>query len=140
MASPKMRRPVTWLTAALISGALLAGCGGGGSSSTSSRSTSTAATSTANPPATSSTPSTGAGTSATIQQAVEACKRTIHGETTLSARAKAKLEAVCGKAAKGDATAVRKAAQEVCAEVINGSAVPPGPARERAIAACKSAK
>jgi hypothetical protein len=143
MASRKMRRAVTWLTAALISCALLAGCGGGGSSSTSSRSTSTPATSTANPPATSSTPSTGAGaagTSATIQRAVEACKRTIHGETTLSARAKAKLEAVCGKAANGDAAAVRKAAQEVCAEVINGSAVPPGPARERAIAACKSSK
>jgi hypothetical protein len=137
-----MRRPLTWLRVALTGGVLLAGCGGGGGSAASSHSTSTPATSTAKPPATSSTPSSGAGAAsgAAIQQAVEACKRTIQGQPALSAHAKGKLEAICGKAAKGDVGAVRKAAQEVCAEVINGSAVPPGPERERAVAACKSAK
>jgi len=137
-----MRPPLTWLTFVLSSGALLAGCGGGASSTTSSQSTSTPATSTAKPPPASSTPSTGAGaaSSAAIQQTVAACKRTIQAEPSLSAHAKGKLEAICAKAAKGDAGAVRKAAQEVCAEVINGSALPAGPERERAVAACKSVK
>jgi hypothetical protein len=137
-----MRRHLTWLAMTLTTGALLAGCGGGGSSTTTSHSTSTPATSTAAPAPTSSTPATGAGAAsgAAIQRAVAACKRTIQGEPSLSARAKSKLEAICGKAAKGDAAAVRKAAQEVCAEVINGSALPAGPERERAITACKSAK
>jgi predicted lipid-binding transport protein (Tim44 family) len=137
-----MRRHLTWLAMTLTSGVLLAGCGGGGSSTTTSHSSSTPATSTATPAPTSSTPATGAGAAsgAAIQRAVAACKRTIQAEPSLSARAKSKLEAICGKAAKGDAAAVRKAAQEVCAEVINGSALPAGPERERAVAACKSAK
>jgi hypothetical protein len=136
-----MRRQLTWLTVALASVVLLAGCGGGGASKT-SNSTSSPATRAAKPPTTSSTPATGAGAapSAQIQQAIDACKRTIQAQPSLSAHAKGKLEAVCGRAAKGDAGAVRKAAQEVCAEVINGSALPPGPERERAVAACKSAK
>ncbi|HXR29030.1 MAG TPA: hypothetical protein VN772_05570 [Solirubrobacteraceae bacterium] len=68
-----------------------------------------------------------------------ACKQAIAAQTTLPASAKSKLEAVCAKAASGDQAAVRKAAEEVCEEVIDKSAVPAGPAREQALKACHQA-
>jgi hypothetical protein len=138
-----IRRPLTSLAVALAGAALIAGCGGGGSTTSSTSSTAAASkstpTATSSTPTTTSTPTTSSAPSGTaVQQAVVACKHAIQAQTTLPARAKGKLEAVCDKAAKGDTTAVRKVAQEVCSEVINSSAVPPGPAREQAIAACKS--
>jgi hypothetical protein len=72
-----------------------------------------------------------------VQAAVAACKQGIQSQPTLPAGAKTKLEAVCEKAAKGDTNAVKQAAQEVCEEVINNSAVPAGSAKEQALAACK---
>jgi hypothetical protein len=129
----------TWIALALA-GALIAGCGGGGSTTTSAHSTSTpaAASSTPSTSSSSSTKAPGAGSVPNVQAAVEACKKTIQAQKTLPAPAKAKLEAVCGKAAKGDTAAVHKAAQEVCEEVIENSAVHAGSAREQALAACKT--
>ncbi|MGO8907209.1 MAG: hypothetical protein ACLQMH_16550 [Solirubrobacteraceae bacterium] len=72
--------------------------------------------------------------------AVAACKQALHEETTLPASAKQKLEGVCDKAGSGNAAEVRKAAEEVCVEVVRSSAVPAGPAKEEALAACKSGK
>jgi hypothetical protein len=69
-----------------------------------------------------------------------ACKQAIQAQSTLPASAPSQLEPVSGKAANGDEAAVRKAAREVCEEVINKSAVPAGPAREQALAACKATK
>jgi hypothetical protein len=70
--------------------------------------------------------------------AVAACKQAIQAQTTLPASAKSKLEAVCSKAASGDQAAVKKAAEEVCEEVVNRASPPAGAAREQALAACKS--
>jgi hypothetical protein len=121
--------------AALVAGALLAGCG---SSSSTTNTTAPAATT---PAAGATTPgATGTSTTAAGAAAVAACKQAIQAQSTLPASAKSKLEAVCGKAANGDEAAVRKAAREVCEEVINQSAVPAGPAREQALAACKATK
>ena len=136
-----MIRRTPLLVIALVVAAILGGCGSSSSTtstastattpaSTSTASTSTASTSTG----TSSTPLTGAGAA----EAVEFCKKEIQAQSTLPASAKAKLEAVCDKAAKGDSTAVKKAAQEVCEEVVNTSAIPSGSAREQALAACKA--
>jgi hypothetical protein len=142
-----MRTPLTWLIAALAGGALLAGCGGGSGSTASSQSSSTPATTSSTPAATSSTPTatapsgiTKAQSAAIAQQAAAACRQAIQGQPSLSAAAKGKLEATCTKVGKGDTTAVHKAVQEICAEIVNGSALPPGPAREHAIAGCRSVK
>jgi hypothetical protein len=125
-------RPFTWLLAALIAAALLAGCGSS-SSTTSSAAPATSTPASSSTPAATSTPITGSAGAA----AVAACKQAIQAQTTLPAGAKGKLEAVCAKAASGDQTAVRKAAEEVCEEVVKNSAVPAGVAKEQALAACK---
>jgi hypothetical protein len=87
----------------------------------------------------SGTSSTGvpSGTTPAGVAAITACKQAIQAQTSLPASAKSKLEAVCGKAASGDQAAVRKAAQEVCEEVINKSAVPAGPVKEHALQTCR---
>ncbi|HYM55326.1 MAG TPA: hypothetical protein VES97_08190 [Solirubrobacteraceae bacterium] len=127
----------TWTVLALVGGLLVAGCGSSSSTTTSSQSTSTPAAATSTPATTSSGTSSGVSIP-NVAAAVAACKQTIQSQSTLSAGAKSKLEAVCDKAAKGDTAAVKQAAREVCEEVIKTSAVPAGPAREQALAACKS--
>jgi len=133
-----IRSSSRWLATALAGGLLIAGCGSSSSTTTSSQSTSTPAA--ASTPAATSTPTTtGAGPVApNLQAAVAACKQAIQAQRTLTAGAKSKLEAICGKAAKGDTAAIKQAAREVCEEVVKTSAVPAGPAREQALAACKS--
>jgi hypothetical protein len=130
-----LRRSSTCLVVALLGGILLAGCGGGSSQST------------AAPPATSSTPKTGstpktspALTAERGQFAVNTCKRTIATQLSLTTSAKTKLEAICNQAGKGDIASIRKAAEEVCVEVIKASGGAGSPAAQQAIAACKSAK
>jgi pectin methylesterase-like acyl-CoA thioesterase len=130
-----IRRPLTWLVIALIGGALIAGCGSSSSSTTSSAASAT--TSSTPAATTSSTPALSGADAASVQAAVAACKQTIRAQSTLPAGSKSKLEAICEKAAKGDQTAVKKVAQEVCEEVVKNSPVPPGAARETALAACK---
>lgn len=125
----------TWLAAALLA-TVLSGCGGSSKSST----TSGGAASSGGSSSTSSSTSTNgvpAGTSPAGVAAITACKQAIQAQTSLPATAKAKLESVCAKAASGDQAAVRKAAQEVCEEVINKSAVPAGPAKEHALQTCR---
>jgi hypothetical protein len=135
-----IRTPLTWLVVALIGAALVAGCGSS-SSTTSSQSTSTPAATTSTPAATSSTPAatSPSGVPAVdVQAAVAACKQAIQSQTTLPAGAKSKLEAICGRAAKGDTSAVKQAGREVCEEVIKNSKVPAGPAQEQALASCRT--
>ncbi|MGO9490606.1 MAG: hypothetical protein ACLQBB_16495 [Solirubrobacteraceae bacterium] len=116
--------------AALACAALLAGCGSRSSSTTSGTTGSTAAQTS---PATSPT----GGPSAQIQAAVSECKRIIQSQSKLPASAKVKLEGACAKAAEGDTAAVKKAAREVCEEVIAESSLPSGATREAALAACR---
>lgn len=134
-----IRSRSTWLVGLLACGALIAGCGS--SSSTSSTQSSSSASkpattaTTSSTSATSSTDSSKSGTS--LQAEVAACKHEIAIQSTLPAGAKAKLEAVCGEAAKGDTAAVKKAAREVCEEVIDKSPVPAAD-KQQALAACKA--
>ena len=136
-----IRSRSSWLVGVLACGALIAGCGS--SSSTTSTQSSTAS-STGAAPATTSTSSTPgkssapALTGAALTQAVTICKHQIKAQATLPASAKSKLEGVCEEAAKGNSVAVKKAAREVCEEVVNGAKVPAGASKEQALAACKT--
>ncbi len=130
-----IHRRSVWPLAVLLAGLLLAGCGSSGSSSSSSSSSQSSAAPAATAPA-----GTGTAASSGGAVAVAACKQAIHDQATLSASAKAKLEGICNKAGSENAAEVRKAAEEVCTEVVNSSAVPSGPAKEEALAACKSGK
>jgi len=138
-----MIRPISsWLLVALAGGALLAGCGSSSGNSTSSSQASSAAAPTV--PAAAGTSSTsaagtpgGAASVAGVQQAVTACKSVIRAAPTLSASTKAKVEGVCNKAASGDEAGARRAAKEVCVEVINASPVP-AVAKQQALASCNA--
>jgi hypothetical protein len=135
-----IRSRSTWLVGLLACGALITGCGSSSkptSSSQSSSSSSSPATTatTSSTPTTSSTNSSKSGTS--LQAEIATCKHEIASQSTLPAGAKAKLEAVCGEAAKGNTAAVKKAAREVCEEVIDKSPVPASD-KQQALAACKA--
>jgi hypothetical protein len=135
------RQRSKWLVVAVIGSAFIAGCGSSSSSSsTSSQSSSTAATSSApsatGTASTASTPST-APSSAAVADAVAECKSVIKAAPTLSGSSKAKVEAICNKAADGDLAGARAAAKEVCVEVINSTPIPP-PLKEHALAECKA--
>ncbi len=144
-----IRKLSTWLLVASVGGVLVAGCGSSSSSSSQTSSTPAATTSaTTTSPATTTTPTTtpsttggsdkgGSSGSQSGAAAVAQCKQGVQAATTLSASVKSKLLAICEKAGSGDPNAVRKAAQEVCAELINASPIPAGPAKEKALASCK---
>jgi hypothetical protein len=132
------RQRSKWLVLAMIGSAFIAGCGSSSSSSsTSSQSSSTAATSSApSATGTASTPST-APNSAAVADAVAECKSVIKAAPTLSGSAKAKVEAICNKAADGDLAGARAAAKEVCVEVINSTPIPSA-LKQHALAECKA--
>ncbi len=136
------------LAAALLCGALLAGCGSSNNSSTSSGSTATTTATTTSTPSTqastattstspSSTSSALPGGAAAIAQYEAICKQIVARAPTLSAEVKSKVEGICAKAAKGDVAGARAAAKEVCVEVINASPIPTA-AKEKALADCKT--
>ncbi len=140
------------LAAALLCGALLAGCGSSSSSTSSSGSTastaaSTAATTTSAPSTQASTATTSTSPSSTssalpggaaaVAQYEAICKEIVARAPTLSAEVKSKVEGICAKAAHGDVAGARAAAKEVCVEVINASPIPTA-AKEKALAECKA--
>jgi hypothetical protein len=152
-----IRQRSRWLVIVVAVGSMfIAGCGSSSSSSsTSGQSSAPAATSattsstpastgtTSSTPGTTSTPSTttsGAPSSAAVADAVAECRAVIKEAPTLGASTKAKVEAICNKAADGDLAGARAAAKEVCEEVINGSPIPAGAVKEHALAACKAAQ
>jgi hypothetical protein len=132
-----LRRLIAPLIAALACGGLLAGCGGGKSGSSTQTSSAPAAGHTATTPSTSTgtggippgatSPSGATGASA-VGRAVESCRAAIAATPGLSPALKAKVEGICSKAAGGDIAGARKAAKEVCAEVVNAL---PGSAAEK---------
>ncbi len=137
------------LGAALLCGALLAGCGSSSSTTSSSSTASTAATTASTPSApapaatTSTSPSSAANGAAAaaaaagVAQYVAICKEIVQKEPTLPANVKSKVEGICAKAAEGDVAGARAAAKEVCVEVINASPIPTA-AKEKALAECKA--
>ena len=148
-----MRTLSTWFIFAAAATALMAGCGGkststsstGGSSS--STSTPSSSTSTAHAPTGSVSPGP-SGTSATgtiAQQqhaigkhAVASCKSAIQAQTSIPASAKAKLEAICGKAATGSKEALEAVAHEECVALVSATPLPNAAAKQRALAICKA--
>jgi hypothetical protein len=137
-----MRTLSTSLLIPLAGVALLTGCGSSSSSSSSSTSGSTASSSaaTSSSPATSSTATTGAAKSPAVDTAVESCKRGAKEIPTLSSATRTKIEAICDKAASGNVDATRKAAREVCEEIVKASPLPEGSAKQHAIAGCGAAE
>ncbi|MFI4990354.1 MAG: hypothetical protein ACHQHO_05500 [Solirubrobacterales bacterium] len=135
-----VRRLRISLPVLLAATALIAGCGSSGSSSGSSAATSsTPATSST---ATTRTSSTATSTSSKVPggaEAVAACKRGIKSLAHLQQKITGRLEAICEKAASGDANAQRKAAEEACREIVKASPLPAGEAKDRALAGCKNA-
>jgi hypothetical protein len=122
------------LAAALAGGAILIGCGGGGHPSSSGQ-TPQAGSSSA--PAATTPATTTPSNSAAIARAVAACRAVISAAQNLSPALKSKAEGICNKAASGDLAGARKAARDVCAEVINAAPVAAS-VKERARAQCKS--
>jgi len=137
-------RRSTFPLAVLLCGGLVAGCGS--SSSTTSSSVTAAQTApaavTSTPAAATGTTPAGASPSVPSSEAagiVAACKEVIAEAPTLPASTKAKVEGICNKAASGNIEGARKAAKEVCTEVINAEPIPAGAAKEEALANCKKA-
>jgi hypothetical protein len=133
-------RGLLLLVAVACLGALAAGCGGSSSSSTTS--SAPAATSTAAPPTTSSTAAvTTSGSSASanpaVAQAVAACKSRIDSASQLSASVKTKLDNLCNQAASGNEASARKAAAQVCQEIIKATV--PQAAQTQALSSCPKA-
>jgi len=127
--TPRGRPPALRAAACLLGcAALLAGCGGSGGSGTSGKTA---------PAHSSSSAGVLAGASPQVQAGLRECLKLVQQQHKLPAASRAKLETACTKAAEGDSAAVRKAAREVCEEVIGGSGLGNGPARQAALAACR---
>jgi uncharacterized protein YceK len=122
-----MRTLSTWLLISLAATALLAGCGSSGSSSTGTSQSSSTAT-------------TGAAKTPAVAAAVASCKRGVEAIPTLPSATRTKIEAICEKAASGDRDATRKAAREVCEEIVKASPIPDGSAKQHAIDGCQAAE
>ncbi len=147
-----MRTLSTWFIFAVAATALMAGCGGkststsstGGSSSSSS--TPSPSTSTTHAPTGSvsagpsgaTSPGTVAQQHAAGKHAVASCKAAIHAQTSIPASAKAKLEAICGKAATGSREALESVAHEECVALVTATPLPNAAAKQRALAICKA--
>jgi hypothetical protein len=134
------------LAVALLSSALIAGCGSSSSPTPSTSSattptvTSTPASSTPTSTATTSAPTTAPSTAASAAGVAEyaaICKEIVQREPTLAANVKSKVEGICAKAANGDLAGAKAAAKEVCVEVIDASPLPTA-AKEKALAECKA--
>jgi len=136
------------LVAALLCGALVAGCGSSSSTTSSSTAATTPAVTSTSAPSTQATAATtstsptttpgSAASAAGVAQYEAICKSIVARAPTLSASVKAKVEGICSKAATGDLAGARAAAKEVCVEVINASPVPAAE-KEKALAGCKGA-
>jgi hypothetical protein len=65
---------------------------------------------------------------------VAACKASIASQSTLAANLKSQLNGICDKAGSGDQAGARKAAAQVCQQIVK-SAVPAA-AQAQALASC----
>lgn len=146
------------LAAALLCGALIAGCGSSSSSGTTSstatttpaKTSSAAATTTPTTPMTAAKSSTSTATktstpslptaasvgSAGAAEYADICKSIIARDPTLPGTTKSKLEGICAKAASGNLAGARAAAKQVCVEVVNASPIPAAE-KEKTLAECK---
>jgi hypothetical protein len=132
------RRSLAALLAALAAVALLAGCGAGGKSSSSGHAPAAPSSSSTQATAAGTAPSTSTSTSsssAAVGRALFACRALISSAPHLTAALKSKAEGICNKTSSGDVAGARKAAREVCAQIVGAARVSPE-AKERARASC----
>ena len=135
-----MRKLSTCLVLALVGGVLLAACGSGSKSTSNARSSSEATGSQSSGVSGekgSSAAGAGATHPLTPKQRVEICQRVIRAPSALSAQQKAQLLKSCEKAG-GSSAAQHEIIHEVCAAL--ASHLTAGPARERALAICRSTR
>ena len=136
-----MRKVSTCLVLALVGGALLAGCGSGSKSTSNSASSSTATVTTGSPSSgvsgTKGSSAAGSTHPLTPKQIVEDCKRIVGAPSALTAAQKEKLLKSCEKAG-GSSAAQHEIIHEVCAAL--ASHLTAGPARQRALAICRSTR
>lgn len=133
------------LVVAAASGALVAGCGSSSSSTPVTASSSSTSSSSSSAPAATSTASPSSSTSGgsglasnpSVIAAVARCKASINSVPTLSASAKNKLATICDQAAKGDPASLKKAAAQVCVELVKDTV--PVAAQTAALASCPKA-
>jgi thiamine biosynthesis lipoprotein ApbE len=118
------------LLPALVSLALLAGCGSSSKSTSAPASTPTQTQSTAASGGAGATTSANTSPPANLAQAVQRCKQSVTAAPTLNASAKSKLESLCDQAAKGNTANLQKTAAQVCQQLIKSSV----PAAEQATA------
>jgi hypothetical protein len=138
-----IRTRFAWIPAALLCGALLAGCGGGGSTTTSATSSTPAASTQPAPAATTTattsstttpTPSAAGPTPSTAQLAAAVCKSTT-AKAKLPASLKAKVEEICHDYETGDSAKALQKGREICAETIE--AIPgDSAAKKKALERC----
>ncbi len=141
-----IRRTFALLLVAASVGILAAGCGGSSTSTV----TASAPTTTASAPTTTSATTTTSGNTGNsgntgstnasnpaIAQAVAACKSRIGSASGLSSSVKSKLTQICDQAASGNEQSARKAAAQVCTEIIKATV--PQQAQQFALANCPKA-
>jgi hypothetical protein len=105
-------RTLASVATVLVLGALLVGCGHG--NSTSSSRSSPAPTTDTGP----ALDTTGISGNPAVRQAVATCKRTVRSAPLLSNHEKAKLTAVCDRAASGDLAGAKNVAITVCHDIV----------------------
>jgi hypothetical protein len=142
-----IRKPLALLSVAASVGILAAGCGG---SSTTTVTAAAPTTTAAAPTTTTTSANTGSNTGNTgssstsaasanpqVQQLVSSCKARINSASGLSSSVVSKLQALCNQAANGNEASARKAAAQVCTEIIKATV--PQQAQQFALANCPKA-
>jgi hypothetical protein len=127
---------------------MIAGCGSGASSQSTPQTvppTSTAHTTTPSAPTASAivpssttqvstTPTTSPSTAASP---LANCLNAVSSQRGLTAKQISQLDQVCQAVRGGDQAKVRAQTEQACRNFVNSSRLPAGPARTRALAACK---
>jgi hypothetical protein len=135
-----IRKPLALLSVAVSVGILAAGCGSSSSSTTTAAPASSTTTATATT-ATTATTNTGTGSTnaanPAVAEAVAACKSRINSAPQLSSSVKSKLIQICDQAANGNEAGARKAAAQVCVEIIKATV--PQSVQAQALAGCPKA-
>ncbi len=134
-----IRRPLALLSVAASVGILAAGCGGSSSSSTSAAAPASSTTTATATTATTTSGSTGSTNTANpaVAQVVAACKAQVNSSSQLSSSVKSKLIQLCDQAASGNEAGARKAAAQVCTEIIKATV--PQSVQAAALANCPKA-
>jgi hypothetical protein len=132
------RLPSFALASALAAAVLVSGCGSSSTSSGGSTSSPAASSSTGS---TSTTGSTSKSTGL-AELIMTGCRAQLAAQPALTSAARAQIESACSRAAQGGATP-QEVTRKVCIEIVKRSALqgsPMTPAREKALAACKTIK